>query len=203
MKYISGWTNLEAYIWALMVAELGNLPGLLYAHHQDHSSTIPARSLNATICRMQDQLFCSLLSCTWASSSAPISPESPSLGYPVKVEACEVQGHLSCSHSLEASLPETHTQAETALPCSPGEVQSPISQLLQLVRDRSSSPTFMALGPAVPPAIVCMCYYRMALPSPCDSTADTRQGWLSSTHELGASSPAIPTSRNSFTVLPR
>jgi hypothetical protein len=61
----------------------------------------------------------------------------------------------------------------------------------------------MALGPAVPPAIVCMCYYRMALPSPCDSTADTRQGWLSSTHELGASSPAIPTSRNSFTVLPR
>lgn len=43
----------------------------------------------------------------------------------------------------------------------------------------------------------------MSLPNPCHSTADKSQGWLSSSHGLGASSPTTPTSRASFIVLPR
>ena len=40
-------------------------------------------------------------------------------------------------------------QPGPALPCCPGEVQGTLSQVLQLVRGRASSPALMILGPAL------------------------------------------------------
>lgn len=43
-------------------------------------------------------------------------------------------------------------QPGLALPFYLGEVQDPLFQVLQLVRDRAGSPTLMTLGPALPSA---------------------------------------------------
>lgn len=59
---------------------------------------------------------------------------------------------LSCPQAHPPYFP-LHQQPGPALPCYPGEVQGPFSQVLQLARDMASYPILMTLRPVLLPAI--------------------------------------------------
>ena len=93
-------------------------------------------------------------------------------------------GLISRADSL-VSLP-----TESAVLCCPDEMQSPFSQVLQLVRGRASSPKLITLWTAFPSARGGEGLGVGTSPlCPCHSMADKGQGQLSHTHTLGASSP--------------
>ena len=77
--------------------------------------------------------------------------------------------------------------------CCPGKVQDLLSQVLQLIGDRDSSPSDMTTGPVFSSASVLL-GEKASLSSPCLHMADEGLGYGSHTHYFGAGSPRpVPT----------
>lgn len=98
----------------------------------------------------------------------------------------ERQGLLSHSHALGLAHLQP-PQPESALLCYPGKMQSPLSQVLLLVRGRANSPVPMTLGSACSPAAG---RENRESISPWPTTAGRWQD-QSHSHTLGVDSPAI------------
>lgn len=111
----------------------------------------------------------------------------------------KIQGCLFCSPNLPSG---------SALLCCPGDMEGLLSQVLELLRDRDTSPPFMnQTGPYLLPATYGNRKRRKRLGEDslphCYHHLRKRQGLLFHTHALGAGSPSTTTCRDSSTVLPR
>lgn len=137
-----GWADSEHWIWARVPAELLSLPGLpLYVRITWTSSSV-LLSLGHPMPPSEGGGAALLLSCPWRQLTSAYASKASFTRLPSQgigstfssVATCEGLDQPSCPLILGAG---SHVYIRPIPLCCPEEVWGPLSQVLQLVKDRS------------------------------------------------------------------